>query len=444
MTKQKTQILKTRIIGACLIIFLTLATTAFLQETQAQNNNTTANWNLNMTLQVNNGTKVSINQNPTFAPFDLIQLNANLTKGNLTAPNTPVVFKVEGPTSSSYPTEIVRSSITDNASSANIIFRIPLETSEKTVQGTWQIFANANTSNGTIQQNATFKVAWPIQVSSINFLDSKNQNQSTFAPGNTSKAIFTLSSNQEQPENVDINIQDANKNIINQTQLQNISFNATNANQIAYQFTIPNNTELGVATLNLAIFSGSYQGMAVPAAQNTTVNFVINNNAITNTTPTNTSTPTPTAPPFIENAVSLFSWVLIATGLFTFTCLVLFLKRKPSYRINTQIPITQQSGPNQIVGTLQSQPPEQQLASPTAKIASEKTLNSSLTQMPSIYETLNIPTSESTSPQEQEQNIINQLTKISSANQRVQALQSELKIEKEYLRQRNIDSNPNT
>ena len=53
--------------------------------------------------------------------------------------------------------------------------------------------------------------------------------------------------------------------------------------------------------------------------------------------------------------------------------------------------------------------------------------------MPSIYETLNISTPESTSPQDQKQKIVDQLTKISSANQRVQALESELKIEKDQL-----------
>ncbi len=412
----KTQKFKTRITGICLIIFLIFNAIALLQETQAQSNNAaSANWNLSMTLQANNGTKINIKQNPTFAPFDLIQLSANLTKGNLTAPNTPVVFKVKGPTSSSYPTEIVRSSITDNTSLTSITFRIPLETSERTVQGTWQIFANANTSIGTTLQNATFQVAWPIQVSSINFLDSKNQNQTTFALGTTAKAILTLSCNQEQAENIYINIQDVNKKIINQTQMQNILFNATNANQIAYEFTIPKDTKLGAATLNLAIFSGSYEGVDISSAQNTTAYFTISNNTTSILSPFPSQTPTPS----LENSISLFSWILVTTGIFTFTALFIFLKRKPVPKINNQITTTKEPSLNQNIVTSLAQPEEKQALL--------------LAQIPSIYETLNIPILESSSPQDQKQIIINQLTKISSASQKVQDLESELKNEKDLL-----------
>ena len=397
MVKQKTQSLKTRTIGLCLIVFLTFTATVLLQETFAQSNNTAStNWNLNMTMQANNGTKININQNPTFAPFDLIQLTANLTKGNLTAPNTPVVFKVKGPISASYPTEIVRSSTTDNTSLANMTFRIPLETNEENVQGTWQIFANANTINGILQQNATFQVAWPIQVNLVNLLNSKNQNQKVFLPGDLAKASLKLNSKQEQLGNLTLNVLDADNNVINQTQMQNISFNASKTNQVTVEFKIPKDAEVGAAILNLAIFSGNYQGMAIPAGQNTTANFAISNNTV----PILAPTPNPTPTPLLENSISLFSWILVATGLFTFTALIMFLKRKPMSKINNQIPITQESSSSQTIMTQTSQPSEQQL--------------SSLTQVPSIYETLNISTPESSSLQDQKQLIINQLTKISS------------------------------
>jgi hypothetical protein len=425
MKKQNFPHLRNKILALSIALFVTLALIATIQSTYAQSNNAvTTAWSLNLSLRSNNE---SSSQHLTFAPFDLIQITASLTKGNLTAPNILVVFNVKGPSTSSFPTEITKSSATDNSSAANITFRIPLETNEKSVLGTWQIYANAKTSNGTLQQKSTFQVDWPIQVLSANFLNSKNQNQTIFAPGDEARAILTLNANQEQTENIDLNIQDSTEKIIDQTQIQNISFNTTSPNQISYEFKIPTDTSIGSAKLNARVSSGTYEGVEIPSAQNTAYYFFIG----TTSTPTPTPNTTPTPTPFTENTVSLFSWILIATGIFTFTALYMFLKHKPMPKIGAQMPNI--SSPTSIQTTTpQAQPTS--TATLTAKIVPEKTINATMaTQLPSIYETLEMPPPQSTSAQEQKQSIVNYLTKISGINERVQSLEAEIRIEKEQL-----------
>jgi len=54
-----------------------------------------------------------------------------------------------------------------------------------------------------------------------------------------------------------------------------------------------------------------------------------------------------------------------------------------------------------------------------------------------LYETLDIPISESALPQEQKQTVVNYPTKISSTIQRVQSLESDVRIKKEQLNRDN-------
>ncbi len=183
--------------------------------------------------------------------------------------------------------------------------------------------------------------------------------------------------NQGQPQtaNISLNMQDSTGKIINQTQIQNnqINTSSTNSTQVQTTLQIPDNTTVGEATINAAITSGSYQNMDLPIAENKTAYFTI----ATNTAPT----PTPTPSPF-ENSLSFFPWLLIIVGAFTFTILVVFLRRKPRSK-PAQTPIFAPSTPSPAIAiptldqttTLQETPPksEAQIA-PTPKIASPKVM----------------------------------------------------------------------
>ena len=322
------------------------------------------------------------------------------------------------------------SSATDNTSLANMTFRIPMETNEKSVIGTWEVYVNAKTSNGTLQKTATFQVAWPLQITSINFLDSNVIVQTVFAPGDTAKTVLTLNSSKAQNGNIDLNVQDSAENIINQTQMQDISFNATEDNRVVYEFKIPTSAALGAAILNADIFSGNYNETKIQAAQNKIVYFIIGSG--TAIVPKSNATATPTPPPFIENTVSLFSWVLVATGFFTFTTLFMFLRRKPMPKIGLQKPSPSPNPSGTMTSTDQ----------PTAKIAPEKIIKAAITtQLPSSYQNSEKSILESAQPQEQKQRIVNQLAKISSTSLRLQDLEAELKIEKVQLNQEIADLN---
>ncbi len=108
MKKQIKPRLQPKILALSLIIFVTFAALAAIQIAHAQSDNAvTTAWKLGISLRANNGTAISSSQQATFAPFDLIQITANLTSGNLTAPNIPIAFKVKGPSTASNPSEIV-------------------------------------------------------------------------------------------------------------------------------------------------------------------------------------------------------------------------------------------------------------------------------------------------------------------------------------------------
>ena len=260
--------------------------------------------------------------------------------------------------------------------------------------------------------------------------------------------MLTIKSDSSQPANITINIQDSAGNILGQTTIAKLLEN-TDQNQLRYSLLIPNSTVGGEATINAAVYAGTYQNIGIPASGNKTAYFTIAGSGISNPTPAPNSPPPP-----IENSVSLFSWVLVATGLFTFTLLFVFLKHKPMPKINTQIPICTSTIRSQTLTTSPDQPTVQQPIMPqtqaTAKIASEKTVQATtITQLPSIYETLgltqadltNIPEAEPSSDQQLKQSIVSQLTKISSIGRRVQIIEAELRLEKEQLNKEVTDLN---
>jgi hypothetical protein len=103
MKKQSLAMLQRKITALSILLLINFAVASSSQTTYAINNPVTTAWNLNLSLQSNNVTIISGNQQATFAPFDLIQLTTNLANGNLTAPGTPLVFNVKGPSTSSFP-----------------------------------------------------------------------------------------------------------------------------------------------------------------------------------------------------------------------------------------------------------------------------------------------------------------------------------------------------
>ncbi len=413
------------------VLFLVLPYTIQFTHAQASGND---KWALNF--QIMNAQNAT---STTFAPFDEIKFSANVTYSNASQPDILVTFKVQGPTESQNPINITRIATTSSSGEAECSFFLPImNQNNNSVTGTWQTTATIRTSNGTIQQNQDFTTQWKLEIKSISIKNSQNQNQSIFYPGNTCGLLLELKNNgPSQTANITLTMQDSTGKVINQTQIENtqVETTTTNSTQIQSSIQIPNSALTGESTITGAIYAGNYNYSMLPAGENKTAYFTITGNIA----PSTTAIPTPS--PTVENAMGLFSWLLVATGLFTFTALFMFLKRKTIPGINTQIPITPAPTSNQITTTLPPQLLEQQptgqtalLVTPTAKVASEKTVNATLPiSLPSIYETLNMPTSESTNPQEQKQIIINQLTKISSASQRVQALESALKIEREQL-----------
>ena len=150
------------------------------------------------------------------------------------------------------------------------------------------------------------------------------------------------------------------------------------------------------AEINVAIYEGTYNGTDIPAAENQTACFTVDGNTVTTSTPTSTPASTPTPSP-VENSVSLFSWLLISIGLFTFTFLLVFLKRKsssttsqtPSITPSTPSLETATSAPRFADKHLQEtiQQPAPQTTAPTPKIAPEKVMEATVMSEINLDET---------------------------------------------------------
>ena len=375
-----------------LILSLALAQVPSLTQAQRAQNN---QWSLSF--YSTNAQNVA---RKTFLPFDQIQLVASVAYGNASQPGILVAFKVRGPTDAVDQTNITRIIPTDNEGQAEFEFRLPIENQNNdTVVGTWQATATIQTTNGTLERTLSFTTQWSMEIASITIQNAKGQNQTSFPAGSTVTVKLAINNNgQAQATNVSMNMQGSSGNI-NQTQIQNVQIGTSNPTKVQANIEIPSDATAGQAFITAALFSGSFEGTNIPEAQNKTASFTITSA----TKPTSTPTPTPKQTPF-QNSISLFSWLLVATALFTFTSLTLFLRRKPY-------------------------PPSGQTSKfPTVPVTSTPTL-SEATQ-------LAIPGSsaiEILAQQSGLQPLATQLSTISSAAQRIEALQTALRMEKQQL-----------
>lgn len=425
-----------RVLVAFTVITLSLIMIQTAQLTQAQSGTSIQPWALSM--QIQNAQNITTD---TFSPYDQVLLSANVTYNNASQPNILVTFKVQGPAST---TNITQTAVTNAQGIAASSFRLPTQAqSQDSLTGTWQASATIHTTNATVQENTTFTTQWNTEITTINIFNSQNQNQTIFQPYQNLTTVLTIKSPSSLSSNITIIIKDSTGNIIGQTRIAKTLENSAQT-QVQYSLMIPNSTFNGEATVNAVVYSGTYQNIDIPVSGNKTAYFTIAGAGV--------PTPTPDLlPPPIENVVSLFSWVLVATGFFTFTLLYIFLKRKPMPRINTQIPITTQIMSTQPLTPSPAQPttkePMVPSASITAKIAPAKTMKTTtIDQLPSIYETLGLARAEpkddsEPSSQPLKQTIVDHLTRISSIGRRVQNLEAELKIEKEQLNSEVTDLN---
>jgi len=248
--------------------------------------------------------------------------------------------------------------------------------------------------------------------------------------------------------NATVTMQDATGQTINQTQTQNLQFTSTNQTQVQTLIQIPDNATAGQGTINLAIYAETYNGTDIPAAANQNVQFTISSDG--NVTATTTSSPTPTPGPTVlplvyQNAMGLFSWLLVATGLFTFTGLTMFLRRK-TVQTGPQLPLPNIpiTSTNSTVDTQPVQTPLQE-PSPTPKTSTDKIMQAAVTteQLPTVYETWNATPTQASKPEKEidlTQEPAAQATsalssRISSATKRIQAIKSILESEMEQLAQ---------
>ncbi len=445
MTHQKTKKLSRKLVQFLPIVILALAIIQTTQITIAAT--ATSNpWAIKLLLLNDQNVNASV-----FQPFDFIHLCADVTYNDASQPDVLVSFNIVGPSTS--PINIARIETTNATGMAEFSFRLPVEAeNEDSIIGKWNVTA---TVTGAQPQSSSFITRWGLETAAISLLNSQGKNQTVYSPGNNVAVEATIQNlGQAQTANVTFNMQESGQ-IINQTEVLNSQIGSTNQTQVQTTIQIPNNASAGQAAIIVALYEGAYNGTDIPAAENQTVYFTIagSNTTTTTPTPTPTATVTPTPPPTVlQNSVSLFSWLLVATGFFTFTLLYAFLRRKP---ILTS-PSPQMPNMPGVKATPSTMPPadstkqqptakQSTAAAPTAMVAPEKVIQATMMgQVPPIYETWQSQTSsnpdepdkpdgKSPGPQELSQAIATHLGKISETGKKVQVLETALKVEREHL-----------
>ena len=388
------EIRKKRMGYLVLALLLFLAASQALQVTYGQNSTQNNPWALSFQILKNGQNAV----NSSFAPFDQIQLFAKVTYENASVPNILVTFKAQSLSNSANVTRIISTNATGEA---EFSFRLPIESQNNaSIVGAWQATAAIKTTDGVLRQNLSFSTQWNMEITSIVLQNSQGQNQTTFQSGKTLTIKLSIN-NKAQPKaaNITLSIKDSLGKLINQTQIYNKQIDTSSSLQANLQ--IPSTATAGQAAITAVVYSGNYRGTAIPASENKTAPFTI----------TATSTSTPKPQPF-ENTISLFSWLLIATGLFTFTSLTLYLRRKP-YPPNTQ--------------TLEDQS--------TPASSSAVLIDSSQLGIPSNSDIEAIVQQAGLQP------LANQLNTMSSTAQRIDALLTALKMERAQLAKEIVDLN---
>jgi hypothetical protein len=446
MTRKTTK----KIPFAIAIIVLSLIAVQSIQITRGLNGGA-EQWGLSFSAE--NAQNVT---STSFTPFEQIQLSSTVTYGNASVPDLLVTFKVQGPTGSANPISITTIGKTNAAGVADSAFRLPVEEeNSNSVIGTWQATATIRTSNSTIQKNLSFTTRWNLEITSVSIENQQGHNQTIFYPGNTVTVALAITDvGSPQQANITIDMKDASGKAVNQTQIENTQINSssTSPTQLQASLEIPTNAVAGEASITAAIYSGTYQNTGIPAGENQTAYFTVIGNGVTTSSPS----PRPTNTPNIfQNSVSLFSWLLVSTGLFTFTLLYLFLRRKPE-EVGTQLPSAPSTVPSPVIsvplpveGTQQksTQQPTMPVGAATVGVAPEKTFQASVTEIEStlqmqekpvaVTEATVEPTSlESAVAQEPTpKTMLNQVSRVQGTAKRIQAIKTVLESEEQQFAQ---------
>ncbi|MCW4005175.1 MAG: hypothetical protein NWF04_01045 [Candidatus Bathyarchaeota archaeon] len=349
-----------------------------------------------------------------FVPFDQMQVTAKVTYDDVPCSNVLISFKVQGPANSDNPDNVVNITMveeTDAKGVAGFSWRVPLFNQDVNSVGSWQVTATAQTTEGSIKQELTFDVDFDVEISSITFLDVEEQERTEFIQGENVTAVMDLVNN-GQPDTVTVtmSVQDASGNVTSVIEFEELVVNAS-SNRLQAFFMVPENAALGEATVKASVQSDKYRDKT-QVSENKTVHFTITSETFI---PSDTTEPA-------ESTTTLFTWLLVSTGFFTFTTFYMFLKRK----IMIFSPRNPSMSPPEIdQGQFQSgyqttATDNSQTVVPMDSISRADALND-------LYKGLELyrePTS---------QTIPGRLNRISNVASRIQTLKSVLKLEKEQL-----------
>jgi len=273
MRKENCKKLKAPKLVTCILLII-LCPSMFSWMVQASfgtnGSSSSAHWTIDLFTRCNSNSGKGSNQSSgATAPFEEVELHANTTYRGTPQANVFVSFQVIGPSNSSHPFMLFRSATTDKKGIATISFRIPLnDNPEESVIGVWQAFSTAKTPEP-IEDFLTFEVKWPIEITSIRFLNEKGNQQSRFARGETSTVQLTLRNDALCAKDINLTLvaKDSAQTQIEQTEIQNIRLDSNSETIIEHEFEIPVWTAFGEGTIETMVYSGIYNDVKIQAGE---------------------------------------------------------------------------------------------------------------------------------------------------------------------------------
>jgi hypothetical protein len=217
--------------------------------------------------------------NNVFAPFEEVELCANVTYRNAPVSSLAVSFEIRGPLNSSHPTVLIRSAITDPSGTATITFRIPMNNqTENAILGTWQVFSAVSTTAGPILGNLTFEVKYPVEINKISFLNIEGDEQNRFSKDNIRIQLTLENTNLRlKVVNVTADFKDSSHASIGKIRIQNVNLESDANTQVEHEFEIPTEAALGEATAECNVYSGVYNETEIQVAETRRATFTIIN-----------------------------------------------------------------------------------------------------------------------------------------------------------------------
>jgi len=211
-----------------------------------------------------------------FGPREEVQIYALATYNEEPVGNVPVAFEIWGPKNPIENITFQRGAFTNKTGIAMTSFRMP--DSNETAFGEWTVIGNARICDLTFQDSVTFNVGWIVEIVSIKTMNESGVEQEKFTIESYVITELTLRNiaMTEKKATITLAIYDNLNTPVNSTELSNLTLQP-NVTLVHAPLRIPENANLGQATVYACAYTTSVEFGGVPYCPEVYKHFLIIN-----------------------------------------------------------------------------------------------------------------------------------------------------------------------